>query len=253
MTRALTDKVAFVTGAGSGIGRATAQRFVQEGARVAVADLNGEAARSTVELLDDGGLAIELNVLSETSVAAGVDAVVEHYGKMDIVVNNAGVCIPGRVDDLEVEAWDATCDTNLKGVYLVSRAAWPVFVDQGGGCVINTASVAGLVGSRNRVAYAASKAGVVMLTKCMALDWAAANVRVNCVCPGYVDTPMVRDLMEQESDPLAARTDAAALHPLGRLGAPTDIADAMVFLASAQASWITGTALVVDGGLITGW
>jgi NAD(P)-dependent dehydrogenase (short-subunit alcohol dehydrogenase family) len=223
----LVGKVALVTGAGSGIGQATARRFAEEGAIVAAADLRVEAARETARDLD-GAIAVELDVASRESVEAGLQAVAQAFGGLDVVVNNAGVTIVGAAHELSEEDWDRELDTNLKSVYLVSKAAWPLLVERGGGAIVNTASIAGLWAIPADAAYCASKAGVIMLTKCLALDGAKAAIRVNCVCPGYTETPMIEGYFAAQPDPAEARRFATRLHPLGRLGRPHDIADAIV-------------------------
>ena len=247
----LTGKACIVTGAGSGIGRATAHRFAEEGGRVAAADLRGETAQQTAVEIGGHAIGIEVDVTSAESVATCVDRVAEAFGRLDVVVNNAGVTIVGAAHDLDESDWDRELATNLKSVYLVSKAAWPLLV-QSRGAIVNTASIAGLWAIPADAAYCASKAGVVMLTKCMALDGANDGVRVNCVCPGYTQTPMIEGYFADQPDPEEARTFATRLHPLGRLGDPRDIADAIVYLASDEAGWVTGTALVVDGGLTSG-
>jgi len=247
----LAGKACLVTGAGSGIGRATALRFAQEAGKVAAADLRGEAAEETAAEIGGEAIAVQVDVTSADSVAACVDSVVEAFGALDVVVNNAGVTIVGAAHELDESDWDRELATNLKSVYLVSRAAWPKLVESGGS-IVNTASIAGLWAIPADAAYCASKAGVVMLTKCMALDGAGDGVRVNCVCPGYTETPMIEGYFADQQDPEEARRFATQLHPLGRLGDPRDIADAMVYLASDEAGWVTGTALVVDGGLTSG-
>lgn len=247
----LAAKVCLVTGAGSGIGRATALRFAEEGGTVAVADVRAEAAEETARAIGDAAVALPVDVTSSTSVGACIEGVFAAFGRLDVVVNNAGVTIVGAVDELEEADWDRELHTNLKSVYLVSKAAWPLLVERGGS-IVNTASIAGLWAIPNDAAYCASKAGVIMLTKCMALDGAKAGIRVNCVCPGYTETPMIEGFFADQPDPDEARLFATRLHPLGRLGRPRDIADAMVYLASDDAAWVTGTALVVDGGLTSG-
>ncbi len=248
----LAGKIAFVTGAGSGIGAETASRMAGQGAVVVCADLRPEAARGTAAAIAQAGgqaHALHLDVGDTASVRAGVEAVIREHGRIDIVVNNAGVTIVGAVADLSEEEWDRELDINLKGVFRVSKAVWPQLRQQGGGVILSTASVAGLIAIPADAAYCASKAGVVMLTKCMAIDGARDRIRVNCVCPGYIQTPMIEGYFQDQPDPGAARRHAAAMHPLGRLGWPGDIAAAFVYLASDDASWVTGTALVVDGGL----
>jgi NAD(P)-dependent dehydrogenase (short-subunit alcohol dehydrogenase family) len=247
----LAGKVALVTGAGSGIGQTAARRFAEEGARVAAADVRGDAARETASELE-GAIAVELDVTSGSSVEAGLAAVVEAFGGLDVVVNNAGVTIVGATHEISEDDWDRELDTNLKSIYLVSKAAWPLLRERGGGAIVNTASIAGLWAIPADAAYCASKAGVIMLTKCMALDGAKAAIRVNCVCPGFTETPMIEVYFAAQPDPAESRRFAERLHPLGRLGRPRDIADAMVYLASEEAAWVTGAALVVDGGLTSG-
>lgn len=247
----LVGKACLVTGAGSGIGRETALRFAQEGGRVAAADVRASTAEETAAEIGAGAIGVAVDVTSADSVAACVGHVVDAFGALDVVVNNAGVTIVGAAHDLDESEWDRELATNLKSVYLVSRAAWPHLVERRG-AIVNTASIAGLWAIPADAAYCASKAGVVMLTKCMALDGARDGVRVNCVCPGYTETPMIEGYFADQPDPEEARTFATRLHPLGRLGSPRDIADAMVYLASDEARWVTGTALVVDGGLTSG-
>lgn len=252
MSGRLAGKTALVTGAGSGIGRRTAERFAEEGARVACADLRGAAARETAAALAGDAIGLELDVTSPASIAAGIEAAVARFGGLDVVVNNAGVTIVGAAHELDEADWDRELDTNLKSVYLVSKAAWPHLVARGGGAILNTASIAGLWAIPADAAYCASKAGVIMLTKCMALDGAKAKVRVNCVCPGFIQTPMIDGYFADQPDPGASRRYAESIHPLGTLGMPGDIANGFVYLASDEASWVTGTALVVDGGLTSG-
>jgi NAD(P)-dependent dehydrogenase (short-subunit alcohol dehydrogenase family) len=248
----LQGKVALVTGAGSGIGKRTALRFAEEGALVAAADLRGETAEATAAELGGGALGLALDVTQAASIEAGLDALLERFGGLDVVVNNAGVTIVGAAHELEEADWDRELATNLKSIYLVSKAAWPHLVARGGGAILTTASIAGIWAIPADAAYCASKAGAIMLTKCMALDGAKAGIRVNCVCPGFIETPMIQGYFADQPDPEAARSFAIGIHPLGRLGEPRDIADAFVYLASDEASWVTGTALVVDGGLTSG-
>ena len=251
MAGRLEGKVAIVTGAGSGIGRRTAERFAEEGARVVVADWREDAAREVAATLD-GALAVRMDVTQAASIAEGVAATVEAFGGLDAIVCNAGVTIVGGVTDLDEDQWDRELATNLKSVYLCAKAVWPHLEARGGGSILATASIAGLWAIPADAAYCASKAGVIMLVKCMALDGAKANIRANCVCPGFIETPMIQGYFADQPDPGASRTFAERLHPLGRLGEPTDIAGGVVYLASDDARWVTGTALTVDGGLTSG-
>ncbi len=251
----LSGKRALVTGGASGIGAATAERFAAEGAAVAIADLDGAGAdRQAAAIRARGGTATGLaaDVGDDESVAAMVDRAWEALGGVDILVNNAAIPMPGTVETLAAGEWDRVLDLDLSSIYRCSRAAWPRFVAAGGGSILNTASVAGVIGMAGQHGYSAAKAGVVMLTRCMALDGAAHGIRVNCVCPGFVETPMAAAYFEAQDDPEASRAAARAAHPLGRMGQPAEIAAAFLYLASDEASWITGTALVIDGGLTAG-
>ena len=251
----LAGKRALVTGGASGIGAATAARFAAEGAAVAIADLDGAGADAhAAALRDRGGTALGLaaDVGDDASVAAMVERAWEALGGVDTLVNNAAIPMVGTVETLAAGEWDRVLDIDLSSIYRASRAVWPRFVAAGGGVVLNTASVAGIVGMAGQHGYSAAKAGVVMLTRCMALDGAAHGIRVNCVCPGFVETPMAMAYFEAQEDPAASRAAADAAHPLGRMGQPDEIAAAFLYLASDEARWVTGTALVIDGGLTAG-
>ncbi len=184
--------------------------------------------------------------ISQTESAQAAFAQVED---IDILVNNAGITIVGSVEALTPGQWDSEFDINLKSIYLMSNAVWPHFKAKQSGVILNTASIAGQIGIAQDAAYCASKAAVIMLTRCMAVDGAADRIRVNCVCPGFIDTPMIEGFFDDQEDPAAARAHATKLHPLGRLGLPADIANGFIFLASDEAEWVTGTALTIDGGL----
>lgn len=230
----------FVTGGASGIGAAVVARFREEGARVVAGDLRPGP--------DD----VELDVRVSESVASAVAVAVERLGGLDVVVCNAGRPVVGEAHDLPEEEWADGIATNLTSVYLTVKAAWPHLV-RSRGCILSTASAVGLTPlGANQTAYCTAKAGVVMLTRCLALEGAGVGVRANCVCPGFTDTPMLRQFIDAQPDPGAAQKAAERLHPLGRLGSPTDIANAFVYLASDEAAWITGVALTVDGGLLSG-
>jgi NAD(P)-dependent dehydrogenase (short-subunit alcohol dehydrogenase family) len=232
----LDGKRALITGAASGIGAATARRFRDEGARVVAADLTGD---------------VIVDVRSASSVESVIRRTVETLGGLDTLICNAGWPVVGAVHELDEADWDDGLATNLKSVYLCARAAWPHLAASRGSIAI-TASVVGLWGSAGQAAYCASKAGAVMLAKCLALDGAASGIRANCVCPGFTVTPMLERFLSEQPDPDAARRGATARHPLGRLGEPIDVADAFVYLASDEAAWVTGAALTVDGGLTSG-
>ena len=251
----LAGKRALVTGGASGIGAATAERFAAEGAAVAIADLDGPGTdRQVAAIRTRGGDAVGIvaDVGDDASVAAMTERAWEALGGVDILVNNAAIPMIGTVETLAADDWDRVLDLDLSSIYRASRAAWPRFVEAGGGTILNTASVAGVIGMAGQHGYSAAKAGVVMLTKCMALDGAAHGIRANCVCPGFVETPMVNDYFDAQDDPAASRAAVNAAHPLGRMGQPDEIAAAFLYLASDDARWITGTALVIDGGLTAG-
>lgn len=245
------NRVALVTGGTSGIGRAAAVLFAREGASVVVAGRNEERGRQVVaEIEAEGGKAIFVpcDVRLAADCSRAVDEALRAYGRLDVLFNNAGVFYPHTVVDCTEEEWDLTVDISLKGTYLMSRFALPHMIAQGGGSIVNNASGWGLVGGNEAAAYCAAKGGVVLLTKAMAVDHARDGVRVNCVCPGDTETPMLEDDARQRGmswvDYVADATD----RPMGRLGQPEEVARAVLFLASDEASFITGVALPVDGG-----
>lgn len=249
----LQDKVAITTGAGLGIGRAIALLFAKEGASVIVADVNHEAGQATVdEITTAGAKAIfaACDVSDSNQVQDMIKVAVQTYDRIDILVNNAGISEIGTVVDTDEDTWDRVIGVNLRGVYLCSKYAIPYILKQGGGAVINIASVAGLAGLRNGAAYNASKGSVVLLTKNMALDFAEQGIRVNCVCPGATVTPMYEAGIAHCEDPEARRAQMTLLRPLGRLGEPRETAQTVLFLACEESSYITGTVVVVDGGVM---
>jgi NAD(P)-dependent dehydrogenase (short-subunit alcohol dehydrogenase family) len=256
----LKDKVALVTGAASGIGRATAALFGQEGAKVMCADLDGEGAeRMARQIADSGGEAA--SVQADVSVAADVERMVretvERWGRIDILFNNAGIEFGLPVTQVPEEEWDRLIDVNLKGVFLGCKYAIPEMLKQGGGSIVNTASVAGLRGTAWMSTYSASKGGVVLLTKSLAQEWGTQNVRVNAVCPGVIRTPMAEQAVARGellfgSDPDETWRRIAQAHAMGRVGEADEVARAVLFLASDEASFVTGAALPVDGGFLQG-
>ena len=251
----LAGKNAVVTGAASGIGRETALRFAEEGAAVVCADRDEEgAAAVSASIVANGGTAhsVRVDITSESDAAHLVGEALAALGRIDVLVNNAGVTILGGVAELSEADWRREIDINLSGAYRVSKAFWPHFADAGGGAILSTASIAGVIAAPQDAAYVASKAGLIMLTRCMALDGAAVGIRANCICPGFVDTPMFDGFLAEQPDPDSALARCASRTPLGRIGTPRDIADGFVYLASDDARWVTGTSLVIDGGLTIG-
>ena len=244
----LNNKVTIVTGGASGIGEATSRRFAQEGAAVVVADTRlGKAETVAADINDNGGhaVAIEVDVAEADSVAALVDSAVTEFGRLDVMFNNAGTLSPGSVLELDVDDWDLVMAVNVRSVYLGGKFAIPAMLASGGGSIINTASISGLHGDGGAVVYAASKAAVINLTRAMSTDHAADGIRVNAVCPGTIETPPVQRMMQ---DPVALERNLNA-HAIGRLGRPEEIASAALWLASDESSFVTGEAIVVDGGL----
>lgn len=247
----LHDRVALVTGAGSGIGRAIARLFAQEGARVAVLDRAEERAKETVAQIGGTGgeaLALTADVSKQAEVKAAVARIVAAFGRIDILVNNAAIATGADILEFGEDIWDLNLDVVLKSVFLCSREVLPVMIEQKRGAIVNIASVNGL-GAYGEPAYSAAKAGVINLTKTMAVSYGLHQVRVNAICPGTIETPIWQSRLE--ADPHIFER-LAGWYPLGRVGRPEDVAKAALFLASDDAAWITGANLVVDGGLTAG-
>ncbi len=242
----LEGKVALITGAGSGIGRAMALLFAAEGAKVAVMDWNRESGEETVRMVQEQGgeaLAVHGDVSQEADVEAAVSRTIEAFGRLDVLVNDAAIEFASRATETRLEDWDRVHAINLRGVFLCCKRAIAHMEGQGGGVIVNIASVNGLVGVPVHAAYNAAKAGVIGLTRQLAVDYGPANIRVNCVCPTTTDTPMVRGFLTE-----ALRAELAKQHPLRRIAQPEDIAYAALYLASDEASCVTGIALPVDAG-----
>jgi 2-deoxy-D-gluconate 3-dehydrogenase len=252
ITAALSGMTALVTGAGSGIGQATARALSAAGARVIVTELPDrlERAEATVSELQGAGgqaLAVALDVRNLDSIADCVDAAVQAGdGRLDILVNNAGVNVRQPAFEVTEEAWDLVLNTNLKGLFFTAQIAGRAMRDQDppGGSIVNVSSTMGLVGYYDRAAYCSSKAGVINLSRVLAIEWVPHEIRVNAVCPAFVETPLTRVLLENE----AIKHDILGRTPAGRLATPEEVASAIVFLAGPAAKMITGTALTVDGG-----
>lgn len=242
----LKDKVAIITGAGSGFGRATSLLFAQEGAKVVAVDYNQATADETVQLIEqDGGSAISVqaDVSQDADVKQFIQAAVDTYGQIDILFNNAGIYRPGNVEDCTIDDWQASINVNLTSLFLATKYAMP-YLKQTKGNVISTASAGGIIGFGGAVSYATTKGGVISFTRAVAVDYAADGVRANAICPGTGETGMTHDLLEIPE----IHDQFLAPIPIKRFGQPNDIAQAALFLASDQASYITGHALPVDGG-----
>lgn len=245
----LKDKVAIITGAAAGIGEAAAGIFVREGARVLVADRNGEGAREVAGRLGEAASPFEVDVSRSDQVRHMIDTALDRFGRIDILVNNAGYGIPGTVVNTEEADWDALMAVNLKGVFLCCKYAIPVMAKRGGGTIVNTASNVATVGIFDRAAYVASKGGVAALTKAMALDHANENIRVNCVAPGVTWSSYFEKMVAGHPDPETFKARLKARSPINRWAEPIEIANAILWLASDEASFATGAMFTVDGGM----
>ena len=251
----LAGKRVFITGGGSGIGRACAKLFTAEGASVAIAGRRRAELESVAsEIHASGGrcVAVTCDVTDRGLVENAVREAVTAFGGLDVVVNNAGTNVLGTVEQTSDEDWERVLAVNLTGTFHVSRAALPELRRAGGGSIINISSVYGLVARTERAAYVASKGGVTLLTRAMALDHAREKIRVNCICPAMVETDMVRTILAQTPNPEAALRQRIAQIPLGRLGTPEDVAALALFLASDESTWLTGAAIPLDGGFTAG-
>lgn len=250
------DRVVLITGGNSGIGRAASLAFAAEGGEVVIAARDEDKSQAVVEeVVAAGGVAssVVCDVTSASDAEAAVAAALDRHGRLDVVFNNAGVIHRDKTVPATTEAqWDDTFAVNVKGTFLISKAAVPVMAEQGGGAIVNNASYFGLVGGTGAAAYSASKGAVVLLTKSMALDHAADGIRVNCVCAGSVDTPMLAGEMEAMGGTDTVRPLFEAKHPIGRIATPGEIAAAVLFLASDESAFVTGAAFPIDGGLTAG-
>ena len=248
----LANKVALITGAASGIGRASALKFAWEGARVVAADTNSDDNEQTVRLIRaDGGTAtgVRVDVTDSTAVQRMIEAAVESYGRLDILFNNAGINIRGTIWDIDEEGFDRLIAVNVKGVFLGCKAAIPIMKSQGGGVILNTASQLGTVGTTNMAVYPATKGAVIQMTRCLALDHAGDDIRVNCICPGPIETPLFWSGAAQHGgDAQAHIASYSARIPLGRIGTAEEMANVAAFLCSDEASFVTGAAVLADGG-----
>lgn len=254
MDTRLKGSVVFVTGAASGQGKATVRLFAEEGATVIVADRHGDAAEQTAYELRSAGhsaMAVKVDVSDAAAVRAAFDVVVDQYGRVDVLVNNAAVGFSensrltmANVVDTPLEHWNAILAINLTGPALCAKAVLPLMAEQGSGVIINIASINGLVGLTGADAYTATKGGLIALTRSIAAEWSSRGIRVNCICPGGVDTPMIAQILENPE----AKDALSAQSPMGRLATPEEIAAVSVFLASPLAGYVNGVVLPVDGG-----
>jgi 3-oxoacyl-[acyl-carrier protein] reductase len=251
----LSEKVCLITGGAAGIGKATAEKFVKEGAKVVICDLDAEMGQAVADQLGSGTLFYKVNVTDRAEVQAWVDDVVEKFGRVDVLINNAGITRDGLfvkykdgavVSQMSESDFDLVLDVNLKGTFNCAQAVTPQMIQQGGGVIINASSIVGLYGNFGQTNYAATKFGVIGMTKTWSRELGRFNIRVNAVCPGFILTEMVKKMPEKILEGLAAKT------PLGRMGQPEDVANLYAWLASDEASFIHGAAISVDGGMVLG-
>lgn len=251
ITVRLKNKVSIITGAASGIGKATAKLFAEHGAKVVVADIDEEGGDITVTDICSNGVRasfIRTDVTIQADTLRMVEHTIEKYGKLDILLNNAGIAMRLPVHELPEEDWHRCLGVNLTGVFLCSKAAIPAMQRTGGGSIINMSSIYGIVGADVRAAYVASKGAVTNLTRGMALDYAEDKIRVNCICPGFVETPLVAGVVKNPDE----YQKLANKHPMRRLGQPKEIAYGALYLASDESAFVTGIALPIDGGYTAG-
>lgn len=246
----LEKKIALITGAGSGIGRAIALAFALEGAKVALVGRREELVQSVAKEAAGSPLALAGDVSKQADIDRILAQTSSHFGGLNVLVNNAGVLHIGDSEQITEAQWDETFNVNVRGLWLLSRSALPYMRKAGGGSIVNVASVLGINGARKRAAYAPSKGAVVLLTKCMAVDHGPDKIRVNAICPSFIETDLTAEVIRKAPDPGAVRRERISVHPIGRLGQPEDIAGLAVYLASDESSWVTGAALPVDGGYL---
>jgi NAD(P)-dependent dehydrogenase (short-subunit alcohol dehydrogenase family) len=248
----LSRRVAIITGAAAGIGEASARLFAKEGAHLVLVDIDDSGLKKLTEELQDQS-AVVLDITADISDPETAGTVIErardNFGRLDVLFNNAGIVIGGSLLECTDEDWDRTMDVNLKSMFLLCRAVLPVMLRQGGGSIINMSSIAGAAGLANRGAYSVSKAGVIGLTKSLAADFVKEGIRVNCICPATVETPSLRQRIATSPNPEEARRAFIARQPMGRMGTPEEIAAMALFLASDDSRYMTGQAIIMDGGM----
>jgi len=251
----LKDKVCLITGGAAGIGKATALKFAAEGAKVAICDVNEEAGNALLKELGADAIFSKVDVTDRQDVQKWVDSVKEQFGRIDVLINNAGITRDGLfvkykegavVSQMQEDAWDMVIDVNLKGVFNCAQAVIPAMIEQKGGVILNASSIVGLYGNFGQTNYAATKFGVIGMTKTWSRELGRFNIRVNAVCPGFILTEMVKKMPEKILDGLAAKT------PLKRMGVPEDVANVYCWLASDEAAYVNGTTISVDGGMVLG-
>jgi NAD(P)-dependent dehydrogenase (short-subunit alcohol dehydrogenase family) len=250
MSSRLKNKTAIVTGAGSGIGRACALALAREGANVALVGRRRDRVVDTAREAGASAIAIDADVSKQADIRSIVEQTVKAFGGIHVLVNNAGILHPGTVEQITEQQWDETFNINARGLWLLSRAVLPHMRNAGGGSIINMASVLGINGARLRSVYSASKGAVILLTKCMAIDHGPEKIRVNAICPSFVETELTAGYLKTVADADAVRRERVKVHPIGRLGQPEDVAGLTVYLASDESSWVTGAVFPVDGGYL---
>jgi NAD(P)-dependent dehydrogenase (short-subunit alcohol dehydrogenase family) len=246
----LKNKIALITGAGTGIGRAIALAFASEGAQLALVGRRQEPLESVAKEARGSPLVLAADVSKQDDIDRILGDIATRLGGLNVLVNNAGILHIGTAEQTTEKQWDETFSINVRGLWLLSRSVLPHMRKSGGGSIINLASVLGINGARNRASYAPSKGATILLTKCMAIDHGHENIRVNAICPSFVETDLTAEVMRKAADPDAVRRERISVHPAGRLGQPEDIAGMAVYLASDESAWVTGATLAVDGGYL---